>query len=619
MIKYLIKYNTFLVFSAVLVTVLFLQATVLDLALKIGFKPDDWILYYAYKSLGAEPLFRVVDVWRERGIYTTYQVYYLGLLVDTVGFNYGYFQITSLLFKVMATMAIFPLVTVIFKSRRLAALTTFLFAISPASIGPLEFAVKGSDYLAIFWLCLFMISYYFLLSNQKHNLLKFTVSFVLIILALIFSPIRIYPILILIPLVEISVMIKNRSLITVKNGIIRLSLFYIPLLGILIYAPDSIMNILGSPLGIVQRIHEGDGSLFLVPFSGIGYLFPTHEYWHKIFGSLKADSFESYLFFILGGPTVVFGILTVFLSFCMSIRPRLFFFSVFLTNFILEIVIFFLSLNSKTQNYGFEEVYSVLVGIYITVLGGTCLFRWLKNRAESNLKASGLSFIFLFVFVCGTWLFAPSGTGFFGTSYYLVVALVGSSLFIASLIYQTCGFFMRSNKRFIRLLGVIFMLFMCLLIVFISDSTIRQRFQYLLANGRAAYGQEDLQNRFKKQIKNYPFADSRFFFFDTSEISGDGPFYAEGFLTAFPFWMHFDDEKLLPGCIEVLYGNINELKLLVKEINKEKGFLYRGVCIENGKGFSKEIFYKTDNFYAFSIRSKNFIDIKDLVLKQLDF
>ena len=149
---------------------------------------------------------------------------------------------------------------------------------------------------------------------------------------------------------------------------------------------------------------------------------------------------------------------------------------------------------------------------------------------------------------------------------------------------------------------------------------IRTRFLDLLANGRSAHGQQVIQGRFREHIKDIDFSKPALFYFDTSDISGEGPFYSEGFLGSFPFWMHFQDRQLIDGCIEVLY--LNEHKQLlpyIREEDGERGFFFRGLCVENGKSSYKEILYKPENFYAFKIKSRNFIDIKEEVLKELGF
>lgn len=621
------KKDTLFIFLILAVIVTLLQFTLLDLALKIGFKPDDWILYFAYKTLGLHPLSKLLEVWAERGIYTTYQVYYIGLLETLVGFDYHSFQVINLIFKSLGTIAIFPLVLVIFKDKLLAIFATLFFAVSASSIGPLEFAVKGSDYLAIFWMCMFLITYYLVVTKYSRNFPWLSVSLILLLLSLLFSPIRIFPILILLPLIEIYLLMKNLNLENFKNILIRTSILYLPMLALILYAPDSILNILGGPLAIFKKIMEGNWHLILSPFSGIGYTFITNDYWGMIFGSLSVDSFEKYLYFLLGGPTVIFGVLSLIVAFLNSKRPWFFFLLTFILNFVLEIIVFFIAIHSKYlfngqgMHYEPTGIYSALFGIYILVLGITSFMEWVRKDGDNNLLlAFWLGPLFLFIFTFATWAFAPFGTNFSGTHPYLVVSAIGSSLLLSSFLLSIYRRVIRIRKRLLRsvLLSPIFLII--ILIVVMNGKEIRSRFLDLLANGRSAHGQQVIQGRFREYIKNIDFSKPALFYFDTSDIPGEGPFYSEGFLASFPFWMHFQNGQLIDGCIEVLY--LNEHKQLIsyiKEQGGKRGFFFRGLCVEGGRSSYKEILYKVENFYAFKIKSRDFIDIREEVLRELGF
>lgn len=603
-----------------------LQFTILELALKIGFKPDDWILYFSYKTLGPNPLSKITEVWGQRGIYTTYQVYYMGLLESLVGFDYRSFQVVNLIFKALGTLAIFPLVLVVFKNKLLAILTTLFFAVSTSSIGPLEFAVKGSDYLAIFWMCIFLMTYYLVVTKYSRNFLWMGASLILLILTLAFSPIRLFPILILLPLIEAYLLIKNLNSENVKNILIRISVFYTPFLFVVFSSPDSILGLLAGPLGIFKKIIEGNWHLILSPFSGMGFTFIPGKYWQKIFGLLNMNSLYEYIFFLLGGPTVIFGTLTLIVGFLISKKPWFFFLLIFILNFILEIPIFFIATHSKylfnreELYYESNGIYPVLFGIYIVVLGITCFIEWLRKDGDDNmLLAFWIGALFLFVFTFATWAFAPFGTSFSGTHPYLVVSAVGASLLLSAFLLSLYRRIIRMRKRLIRSVLLIPVFLIIILIVVMNGVEIRTRFLDFLANGRSAHGQQVIQGRFREHIKKIDFSKPALFYFDTSDIPGEGPFYSEGFLGSFPFWMHFQNGQLMDGCIEVLY--LNEHKQLlsyIREQDGERGFFFRGLCVEDGKVSYKDIFYRPENFYAFKIKSRDFIDIKEEVLKELE-
>jgi len=171
-------------------------------SLTLGFKPDDWILYFSYKSLGSHPLSKIASVWSERGLYTTYQVYYMGLLDSLFGLNYFLYHWSNLVLKILATVSLYPLILIIFRNKLLAALAVIIFSFSHSAVGPLEFVVKGSDYLAIFWMNLFLLMYYLIASNKLKGWKYYFLLFVLFYLSLAFSPIRIFPLIIIPLLVE---------------------------------------------------------------------------------------------------------------------------------------------------------------------------------------------------------------------------------------------------------------------------------------------------------------------------------------------------------------------------------------------------------------------------------
>ena len=194
--------NTVLL-ALLIVTVAISNYYLLSDSLTLGFKPDDWILYFSYKALGTNPLSQIVSVWAERGIYTTYQVYYMGFLDSLFGLNYYSFHFVNLIFKIVATISLYPLILVLSKNKLLAVLSVILFAISHSTVGPLELVVKGSDYLAIIWMNLFLIVYYLIIVDKLVGLKYHLLLFILFILSLAFSPIRIFPLIVIPPMVEI--------------------------------------------------------------------------------------------------------------------------------------------------------------------------------------------------------------------------------------------------------------------------------------------------------------------------------------------------------------------------------------------------------------------------------
>lgn len=606
-----------LLFISVVVTII--QFSLLQPSLKMGFKPDDWSLYFTFRTLGSNPLSKLPEVWSERGLYTTNQVFYMGLLNILTPFNFRSFQTISLIFKTFATILIFFVVISIYKDKLLAVFSTLIFALSSASIGPLEFAVKGGDYLAISCLCLFLIFYVKTLTIHAGNLKWVFFCSFLLILTIIFSPIRSFPILFILPFIEFFLWINKPSIKKLKEVLIRVSIFYLPYFIAMRSGPDSTLGLFHNLLGLWGKIMENK-FLILSPLAGMGYTIIPLDNWHKVFGSLNFNSFSEYLLFLAGGPTIILGLLTLVFSLNAK-RPVNFFLKVISLNFCFELLIFFIINHNNTSvssefNFDQNEVYPALIGLYVITISVILFLEWFKQKSNTFLLASWTGVAFLATFTIATWAFAPYGTTFFGSSYYLVIAAMGSSVFLGQFllsIYKKA--IINTCPKKISLL--ILLIFTSTLITLINVNVTTKRFAYLLANGRSSLGQQIIQGKFREKIKDIDLFNSALFYFDTSDLSGEGPFYSEGFLASFPYWMHFLDNKLIDGCVEIFYENKEKLVLLIKQKNNQTGFVYRSVCVTNGKSSYNDIFYKLENFYAFKIKSRDFIDIKKELLEDM--
>lgn len=612
----LIRSKTALIFIITVLAVIFLEYYLLHGSLTLGFKPDDWILYFSYKLLGSEPLSKILSVWAQRGVYTTYQVYYMGLLDSLFGLNYYLFHWFNLILKIIATLSLYPLVVILFKNKLLAILTVILFSISHASVGSLEFVVKGSDYLAIVWMNLFLIVYYLIVKNRVEGIKYYFFLFLLFILSLSLSPIRIFPLIVIPPLVEIFLTLKYLDWAVIKKSLTRLAILYWPFILLILYSPVSVLGDAKGPIAILEQVSKGNWFYLLAPFSGMGYLFITNDFWWKIFSLIITDNFNDYLLFLAGGPTVICGALTLLITLSRILKRKfLFFILTMLLNFIFQAIIFFVALKMQHDQI---NLYSVIFGGYISVVGFMVFLNWLKWGSNDRVLASfwiGSAFLFVFTFL--TWLFAPLGTGFTGTSYYLVVASIGSSLMVSAFLVS-----IYYKLKFSRVKLLAFLPFFIIIPVFgMSSREIRQVFSDLNKDGRGAEGQIIMQEEAKRVLKDYKAGDFILVYFDTSDISGNEQFYSEGFLISFPFFTHFRDNKIADGCIGVVHEDSQMVKLResVQAKDGRKGFNYQGLCVIEGKSALQTLFFPSDNFYAFKIKDRKLIDIKGSVLDQLSF
>lgn len=618
--------NHLLIFLLLTAVVIVIQFDILKPTLEIGLTPDDWGFIFSYKLLGPHPWSKITEVWAQQGPYTTVPLFYTGFINSIVGFDYLKLQIVSIVFKILATLVLFPLILIIFKNRLLAVLVTFLFAISYPATGALETAVEPTEYLGMFLMGLFLIIYFLII---QRNLLSFkwlSLAAIMLMFTVLMSVMRSYPLLVLIPLIEIYLLSKTSFIVGLKTFLLRLFFLYSPFLLVTFYKPGVILSYISIIPTVLLRVSAGNWHLLLTTLQGIGYTLPFSAHW-GIFGLVSVNSMNDYLSFMLGGPTIIFGLIILFLSFVTSKKPWRFFLLTFCLNFLLEILIFFIATHYLTipvalrMNFDAPRIYSTFFGLFILVLAFMYWNEWrIQNKKNNLLLALWVGPATSLLFIVLTWMLANETLGFGGAQdHYLMIPTVGSSIFIGSLLILVYEKAKQTGLRWFK--NMILSLIIIVLITFylLNRSLIYSYFNHANANGRAAAGQNFIQEKFKEKIKDVSLRPATLFYFDTSQLSGDGPFYTEGLLSIFPFFMHIQGNHLVDGCVEVFYDTKQKLSALIKTKKSRKGFVYRSLCVDNGTGGYREMFYKPENFYAFRIKDKDFIDIKEEVLKELGF
>lgn len=610
----------FIVLTAV---VFLMQYDLLKPTLELGLTPDDWSFIFWYRLLGPNPLSKITQVWAVSGPYTTVPIYYTGIINSIVGFNYVNLQIVGIIFKILATLVLFPLILTVFKNRFLAFFATILFAMSYPSTGALETAVEPSEYLGMFSMGLFLIIYH---HAVKRNLLSFrwlsllTLAFIITILL---SVMRLYPLFILVAAVEIYLLTQRPPKVALKNSLLRLTFLFSPFILITIYRPSVILNYIGAVPAVLLKILEGNWHLSLVPLQGLGYTLPFSTVW-GLLGLVQLGNLNEYLSFVLGGPTVIFGLIILFLALFTSAKPWKFFILGFTLNIFLEILVFFIATHALSipmgQRMSFDSprIYSTLLGLFILTLTFVYWIEWLRRGRNDNLLlALWVGPIVSFLFILLTWMLSDINLGFGGAQdHYLLIPAAAMSIFVAALlvlIFQK----MKASRILYQSVSVLIVTAVLIGFYFLNKNLIHSYFKNVNANGRAAQGQILIQSRFREKIKGIDFKKPALFYFDTSKLQGDGPFYTEGLLSSLPFFMHFEGDRLIDGCFEVFYQEKSKLAALIMEKNGERGFVYRSLCVENGRGSYREIFHKEENFYAFLLKDKNLIDIKMELLKEL--
>lgn len=617
--------RTNLLFFLILILItLLLQYLLLRLVFNYGFTPDDWGLLLFYKTLGDNPLSKIAYVWSIKGAYTTSQVYFIGILNSFFGLNYQYYQITNIILKTLATLSLYPLILIIFKKRLLAFLTTFLYGISYMASRSLEYAVKGTDYLAIIPMNLFLIVYFFIVREKLTKLRWFFLMSFLWFTSLMISPIRLYPILALIPLIELILWLQNRSRKMISNSLKRLSILYIPLLLIYLYKPGSIAPFLQNPRVLYQAILKGNWHLILTPFQGVGLTVFVTNYWNRVFGDISLNTLHNYLFFLLGGPLVIFGVFAYFLS-LIKFKRRL---KGFITILCISLFFFMLSFLIANHLYGKTEVtfdpnrmYASLIGGFILAISFACFLEWRREGRDDNvLLALWVSPPIILLYTLLIWILAPLHTGFDGQQgYYLVLPAIASSLFLAAILSSIYFKALTQSKKFFKF-ATFLIFFVCLVFLHLTNSF--NTYNYYLSagkDGRLAYDQDRIYNLVMGHRDNLNYNEPTIFYFDVSEDAQKSTYYyEESLFHSLPIRILLRDEKIHDGCIGIFYRGIDNLAKLITIKTGQKGFIYQGQCIINGIGGNTQgIFYKIENFYAFKIKGRELIDTKEEVLEKL--
>lgn len=148
----------------------------------------------------------------------------------------------------------------------------------------------------------------------------------------------------------------------------------------------------------------------------------------------------------------------------------------------------------------------------------------------------------------------------------------------------------------------------------VGNYQIQDFFDHQLKHGFGAKDKEQMRNQFRNYIQNLSSERPSLFYFDFSEDNNNGYYYDNTLLGGFQAWMLFEKpiylkEKLRP---EAFWNNIEKLGSLIGKKEEQVGFYMH-------KGDERhERFYPLKNFYAFKLKDRKVIDIKDEIIEQFD-
>lgn len=619
--------------------VIFIQFTLYQPVIQYRlFDVQDWRYLHIYRSfqfLYPDLFSQLINSWSSIGLHETSQIYYIGLLSELFKFNYQSYQIANIFLKTLATLSFFPLILLIFKNKLLAFLATLLFGINSATAGSLLIVALGEEFLAIAFLNIFLITYYKKL---------YFLSSLLFLLTFLIAPPRMFPLLVLIPLIEIYWLIKNFKLKNLKISSIRILLHLFPVLLVSLSAPISSpdFQFTNSPFKLLQDIINGNWHNLLDPFAGIGWTLFTNDFW-KFFGRIELETlknFREYFTFLFLGPLWIFGISTLFLSLILSKKPKRFFLMAFSLNFIAEILMFFIANDNyrifesilKTDDLGqfvivrdpnvlaldapnhfMSTKYPAILGIYILIVAFVAFWEWRKNKENILLQAVWVGPIFAVIFHFPAW----AVQGFLINDYtsihrYFLVPAMGTSLFLAAILTM---FFKRRWRWRPAALPLIFVIILTLFKT--NQSAIKEEYLGLNPERIKITDQQMLHDKFIDKFGDSLVQDDILFYFDLSS-----QYYKEALVVSdIGHWISLRKENLLFSCTGT-FTDLEALKDSMKMASGQIDFVFPGQCDSKDKKLgirrSNELhLYSLENLRAFRVVSGDFTDISSLVSKNL--
>lgn len=592
---------------------------------RYGFSPDDWQYVFNFDIFPGNIFDKFIGVWRLRGSYDSIQTVYVGVLVKIFGLNYQVFRIVNIVLRILSILSIYILTLVLFGRRLFAFLTTLLLSFNASAVGYFELVGKGTESIAIIFMSFFAISYYKIIKAKKVEFHSVFLLMLFFTLSVFFNTPRLFPLVMIPPIVQAIMIIKERNIKALKFSLKVIVLLYLPFLLVFILRPAAILVHLNGPSVIYEKVVNGNWHLLVTPFSGLGYTFAVEDYLLKIFGVVEAQTLESYVVYLLKGPLLIFGIFTIVISYLAKVRRPFFFTTLILiSNFFLYLFLFWLIENNKSTSiesrvpFVYIYLHSYFLGIFILILSITLFFKWFSKRTNNYLLISlWVGPIFSFIFIVGNWIFANYLLGFNPTHPYLAIPTIGSSLFTSAILIMIYDSLKGSRQALTRLVSpLVFLAIIPLGIIGVEK--IYGYSKHLMDQGKAI-DQDRTQGQIKQAVQPCC-KEPILVYFDSKDDNKNTSFYEASVFNSFYHWMLYQDGLMRDGCVGEIINDKTTLKSSLAKTDGEYFINYRGYCFEreNGEFGFRNVTYELDNFYAFRLEGKNVVDIREQVFEGLE-
>lgn len=597
------KHSLFLLLIPI---VIISQLYILAPHLKFGLIDLDNGETYDFRELRAKHpdktqfLYESYKLW---GAYS-HQYYYLGLLNFFFGSNFeSYHQVTHVL-KIIATITAYPLFFVITGSSLAAFLSSIIFGFSPSAAGSLESVIHGITYGAIIAFNIFLTLYIYFVNNRVSKFSLLLVCLTFLLLALIFSPIKLYPILMLILIFELIWLVRSYSrpnlIISIKRAFTLLS----PLLIVFVFKPTE--NEIGGfnklwvhIVSLVESLSEGRLDHLLVPFVALSTSVLPPKFW-DIIGISQTIEFIEYFVYLFTIAMAILIIPTALLAGILSKRILKFCLVVCLITSLGGILTYLFSIK-----HPIVQINQSVAGFFLLGLAFAFLIEWLNNKIKLYI---GLFFGLLVAFFYIVNIWAGSGElalFFTGVHRYVTVPSIFTSLFLGTLITALNKSIMQKSK--FKLLAFLPFLLM-IPIISLSIEEINKWYDYSFAIGFKEEDKIYMRTQLNPYLQNLNPDNPRLIYIDIYTDRENTQYYGNTIVAGFNVWpLWLPNVNFKGELVPYLTTDFNILKSSVSEVGRQKGILYYQTL------YHKSVFYKPENFYALLLMGKKVIDITDQV------
>lgn len=599
-------------------------------ASKSGFNGwDDWgFLFYfdAHKGFDLNNFFTIV---REVGTpYLWTQHYNIGLLKTFFGLHQQTIRYVELLFKSLAALSVAFLIFKITKDKLFAFLVVFFFITFPATAGPLDHIVFSGAYLTIVSMCVSVLFYIQSVKAPK----KILLSSLFFFLALLVCPSRAY---LIIPMPFIIELVRLRRSFRIIVFLRRLLIFYSPVL--LLRSGPGWLDPTQELFSRFKQVASGNLYSLSLPFQSVSALFIDQQILNEILS--KADALIPFMNPVLRGFLII-NVSLIFLSIFLGLiikgkNFRFFTFKLLLPTFLLEVILYWFGLLSSNDgviaytNYSvgtivklplLPTIYQASLGIYYFIFGLVLSWEWWKYQRNNKI---------LMIIIAAWFWSITSEVILYLTNHwytmiyqsfdrYIIVCSLGAVVSAAGILVLSIKALVKSKSISFKFTSISLLSIVVLLFTWKNYQLLDKfYFDWNENQGWSAVWQDTMYQRFLDKFGKENLAKQVFIYIDSDANSA---FNHGSFIHPIRFRIYYDaNGNLIRNNCKAVADDVKVLKESYVTQKGEKGFMYHSACVDEiSSTVDRDIFYPLSNFYAYKIQDKEFIDIKDKVLSELD-